>query len=281
MLPRFSLLALVVLLAACVDNPHESTTSDPQIISNKIISNKIISNKVVANKIIANKIAGNQLSSGAFTVNLATATELLSTADGREVFSVIVACALPDSVTLETTLGADTFDFPGDVGLVPDWLVRPLSVDGQHWVSACIFSRVNVDDVAIPISLRGPNPALATDSDERGAFTLQEGGFFGNYFTPKDDPIAWFACRGAAQAQGETGGLVNRDCAEPDPKNPSLTQCGFNYAGDCGSFDASHSCEQFADGGTFYKRCHTAPISKTPPPGEAVFLQVITTYVMP
>jgi hypothetical protein len=250
-------------------------------VANKIVANKIVANKIVANKIVANKIAAHKIATNTFSVNLATAMELLGTAEGREVFSVIVACALPESIVLEATIGDTTFDFSGNIGLVPDWLVRPLSIDGQRWVSACIFSRINGDDVAIPISVRGPNPALAADADERAAFTLQEGGFFGNYFTPKDDPIAWFACRGAAQARGETGGLVNRDCAEPDPKNPSLTQCGFNYVGDCGTFDAVHACEQFADGGTFYKRCHTNPIVKSPPPNDAVFLQVITTYVMP
>jgi hypothetical protein len=271
----------VVHLAACVDSPQVSTTSSPQIVVNKIIVNKLTVNKLAANKITGKKIASCQLTPNSFSVNLDTAGQLLSTADGREVFSAIVACALPESVSLEATVDGTAYEFPGDLGLVPDWVVRPLSSDGKRWISACMFSRVNANDVAIPLSVRGPSPALDADVDEREAFTLQEGGFFGNYFTPKDDPIAWFACRGAAQAQGDRGGLVNRDCAKPDPQHPGLTLCGFAFAGDCGSIEAAHSCEQFADGGTFFKRCHTLPITRSPPPHDAVFLEVITTYVMP
>ena len=52
------------------------------------------------------------------------------------------------------------------------WL--PHGVDGalqrgMEWVSACLFARVNNNNVAVNVSLRGPSSALATSASERAA----------------------------------------------------------------------------------------------------------------
>ena len=271
---------VVALFVACVDAPTESTISSNRIATNRIVAQRIVSNKTAAGKVAVAKVAASQISSATFLVNLTAARDLLSTDAGREVFSAMVACALPEGTTLEADLPDGLIEFFGDAGLAPEWISQPLCAESQRWVSACLFARVNSSDVAIPISVRGPNPALGADGDEREAFSLQEGAFFGNYFTPKDDPIAWFACRGADKARGDTGDLANRNCAAPDPTRPGFTRCGFNYAGDCGTFSVPHSCEAFAVGGTYFQRCHTSPIVKIPAMGPT-FLQVVTTYVMP
>jgi len=112
-----------------------------------------------------------------------------------------------------------------------------------------------------------------------------------------NQPIQWFACRGKDQAAGETGGLGDRDCAEPDPQNPGFTLCGFVFAGDCGSFAADRTCESFSTNGTFYRDCHTSPIrhhhhdcgrrdterdrDREDDDGDDVFSQVITTFTTP
>ena len=67
-------------------------------------------------------------------------------------------------------------------------------------------------------------------------FSLQEGAFYGNLFSDPDAPLDWNACRGRDQAAGERGDLRMRDCTEPDLDNPTLTKCGFKYAGDCGTY---------------------------------------------
>jgi hypothetical protein len=282
MLPARLLVVTVPLFVACTSAPNESTAISARVIGNRLTSSTLVANKSSATKLLSQKLAACQTESNVFSVNLDAAGDLLATSDGREVFSAIAACALSSGVTLEVTVADGSFEFVGDLGLAPDWLSGPLGVDGQRWVSACLFSRVNALDSFIPISARGPHPALAADGDERLAFTLQEGGFFGNYFTPKAAPIAWYACRGAAKAHGNDGDLAHRNCAAPDPKNPGFTMCGFSYAGDCGAFSAVHACEQFATGGTFYQRCHPARSDKAPAgvPVDA-FLQVITTYVLP
>ena len=271
----FRLLTVAVLFGACVDAPGESTISAPRIISNRIISNKL-----AAGKVASSKVAANQVASGFFTVNMDAAGDLLSTEAGREVFAGLVGCALPETSMVEATLADGTFDFFGDVGLAPEWIAHPLYADSKRWVSACLFAHVNAVEVVIPVSMRGPSPALGTDSDERSAFALQEGGFYGNYFTPKDEPIQWYACRGVDKAQGNAGDLASRNCAAPDPVNPGFTMCGFNYAGECRRFGTLHACEQFALGGTFFQRCHSEPTTGDKfPLSSTSFPQVVTTYV--
>jgi hypothetical protein len=136
---------------------------------------------------------------------------------------------------------------------------------------------------------------LKADAAEREKYPLEEGAFYGNVFVPLDQPIVWIACRGADQAAGEFGGLVDRDCAEPDPAHPGLTVCGFTFAGDCASFTGETGdavCEQFSENGEngeFYRRCHSEPIDGPRQDADEehgrgrgdVFREVITTYVTP
>lgn len=293
------LIATVSCFAACADAPSESTDTESTatqevLTANKVSANKVSANKVSANKVSANKLASLRLSNHRLTVNLNSAGPMLATADGREVFAFLVSCALPADITLEATVGGTKFEFFGELGLASDWLNRPLNDEGKGWVSACLFARVSAHDVVVPISLRGPRAQLATNADERDAWSVEEGAFFGNYFVPVNQPIEWYACRGEGQASGEFGGLIDRDCAEPDPANPGKTLCGFTYAGDCGAFTSSDAaCEDFSDNGQYYRRCHTAPIDDERHhhghahhrhgqcEHDAVYKQVVTTYVIP
>jgi hypothetical protein len=277
-----ALLVSVPLFVACVDTPSESTAISARVIGNRLVADTLVSHKAAATKVAAQKLAACQVTPTTFNVNSTSATELLSTATGREVFSALVACALPETVAIEAMTPIGPFEFLGDVGLAPEWLAQPLYTDSKRWISACLFARVTSADVALPVSLRGPTPALATESDERSAFALQEGGFYGNYFTPKDDPIQWYACRGIDKARGNAGDLANRNCAAPDPANPGLSLCGFIFAGDCAPLGGAHACEQFAQAGTFFQRCHGDPTMNDKfPASSPSFLQVATTYVLP
>jgi hypothetical protein len=266
------------------------------VIANRIIANRIIANRIIANRIIANRIIANRLSAHRMTVNMNTAGELLETDDGREVFALIVSCAMPDDVSLTATVDGIDFEFFGELGLAPQWLHTRLDRAGQGWVSACMFSRVNAQEVAIQISLRGPSRALDVSDDERAEWSLEEGAFFGNFFGRLDRPLQWFACRGRDLAKGQAGALAERDCAKPDPANPGFTLCGMVFAGDCGNFAADRVCESFSKHGTFYRECHTAPIRHHHHAGSEdfdelgsdfdarrvrVFDQVITTFVTP
>jgi hypothetical protein len=287
--------AVVSFSVACAvsptdPTPSESTTTDAVLSVNRIGLNRIGLNRIGLNRIGLNRIGLNRISANRLRVNLNSSDAMLATDDGREVFSLAVSCAIAEDVTLVATLNGTDYEFPGEMGLAPHWLSQPLDEEGQGWISACMFARANAHEVAIPISMRGNNPGLASDQDEREGWPLEEGAFYGNIFGPTDRPIPWYACRGKDQAAGEFGGLVDRDCAEPDPANPGFTQCGLIYAGDCGGFAADTACEKFVEHGKFYERCHTSPIhhdhGRTPHhlncdhgDHDHVFREVITTYV--
>lgn len=144
-------------------------------------------------------------------------------------------------------------------------------------MSACLFARTSDLNVTNPISMRGAHRALAVTSEEAAAWTLEEGAFYGDYFASDDESIA---CRGEDEAAGDSGGLANRNCTEPDPTDTARTNCDFVYAGDCGDFATQPTCEHFpADGHGFYRNCHAQPtVAKDK---SRKFKQVITIFVLP
>jgi hypothetical protein len=286
------LLSLLFALSACLAFVSPARAAET---TNRLASNRLASNRLASNKLASNKLASNALSSTSFEAEMATA-DLLATADGRDVYAYLINCALPDGTTIEANLpdapdtappatlytcSAGVCDFPGGIGLAEYWLDHKLDPHGQRWVSACIFARVNAHDTAEPISLRGPHESLTVSADEAVQFPIEEGAFYGNLFTG-DDPIDWNACRGKDQAAGEFDGLVDRDCAEPDLSDPTHTQCGFNYAGDCADYTPAlpspYACRTFdTDSGT-YNDCHNGSGDGTWP-GLKQYREVITTYV--
>ena len=282
------LIAVIPMTTACVDLPAESTRRDAEINPNRVTGNRVTgnhltANRVAANRVAANRITANRIAADRMTVNSA-ASVLIATQDGRELFSVLMACAVPENITLVAQVDGSEVEFFGELGLAPQWLDAPLDREGRGWVSACVFAKINAHEVISEISIRGPHPVLRRVSqDEREGWPLQEGAFYGNMFTPLDQPILWVACRGVDQAAGETGGLVDRDCAEEDPAHPGLTQCGFLYAGDCGNFTGEAACQRSAGTAGFYQRCHAEPIddARHRDDDDHIFRQVITTYVVP
>jgi hypothetical protein len=192
----------------------------------------------------------------------------------------------PDSAPPETnyTCAAEHCVFSGSLGLAADWIDHRLASKDERWVSACMFARVNAFDTAEAISLRGAHPGLTVSPDEGSLYTVVEGAFYGNLFTHEDDPIDWNACRGEDQASGEFGGLVLRDCTEPDPDNPGRTMCGFNDAGDCRDytpdFPSPYACKSFDPTLGLYGDCHTTP-GDGHWPSSRTSREVITVYVSP
>ena len=259
------------------------TTADARLSANRLSANRLSAfsakaNSAAASKLAASKLAIEQLGPHEYAVDPEAAGDLLATPEGREVLSFIVSCALPDGVTLLATAPDGTLlEFFGELGLASEWLDHPLREAGRGWVSACLFARVNDNTVALPLSMRGPNQTLAATPEEAAAWSLEEGAFYGDYFVAPGEPVSWIACRGQDQALAETGGLIERDCAEPDPADPTRTQCGFTYAGDCGDFALENACKHFSPH-DFYRNCHDRPIGD---PDAKAFREVITVFVVP
>ncbi len=282
-------IAMALMLFGCGVDEQLSTSSQSVMTNNALSSNALASNALASNALAANALAANQLSANRFSLNN---VDLIETDGGRQVLRYTVSCALPDGDTL---IGTDSrgnqYEFPGELGLAPQWLNHPLNQTGKGWVSACLFARVNAYGVSVQISMRGPSSALAVTPEEHATWTLQEGAFYGNYFTPPGQPIDWNACRGRDSEQAQ---LQERACAQPDPQNPGKTLCGFNFAGQCGRYSTASTptaCRSFSPNG-YYINCADRPIFV---PGDhedeqesgdddgqsPIFRQVITTFVHP
>jgi hypothetical protein len=258
-------------------------------------TNRLAANRLAANRLAANRLAANRLSENRLEANPETA-EMLNTADGREVFSYIMSCALAKGTRIEATVpGApdtappDTLyrcknercRFPGSLGLTEHWIDRRLSPKGQRWITACLLARVNLYGIKQIISMRGAAPELSVSPEEAELYSLQEGAFYGNIFVDPAAPLDWNACRGRDQAAGEEGGLELRDCTEPDPNDPSHTKCGFKYAGDCGNYTGSSAhvpaCWSLDPKDGAYSDCLVPEADGQEP--SRIHHEVITTYV--
>ncbi len=257
------------------------TTSFGKLATNKLATNSLspfsaAANSAIASRLAASSLATARLGPNEYAANSETTAAFISTPQGREVLGYIVGCALPDGDKLLAT-GTDgtIFEFFGEAGLAKEWLNHPLLKAGRGWVSACLFARVNDHNTAVPVSMRGPHRMLATSPDEEQGWALEEGAFYGDYFVAPGETIQWIACRGKDQAAGEFGGLVDRDCTEPDPNDPTHTICGFTYAGECGAFAPEPVCHRFWWEG-FYRVCRDNPGGIF---HSDLFRQVITVYV--
>jgi len=305
MRPLYLAAATSLLVACTVDEPNEGTSTQNNEAYNRLASNRLASNRLASNRLASNRLASNQLTATQLIANPQTA-EILQTPEGRDVYSYIVSCALADSITIEAdvagaadtappatpyTCSAGHCTFPGNLNLAPRWADHKLDHKGQGWISACLFARVNANDTAEAISLRGTNMGLTVSQEEMELYTAEEGAFYGNLFLNDPDPSVppdWNACRGEAKAAcpGDTGcgGLANRDCALENPANPGYTYCGFKYAGDCADFTpaipSDFACRTYDAAAGIYGDCHAASRER----GNGAncgkkYRQVITTWV--
>ncbi len=274
---RKALLFVFALSAsACTLDFDDGTSQTGQnvVTHNRLASNRLASNRLASNRLASNRLASNSISANELIANGETA-QLLETADGRDVYSYLISCALGPDTHISADLNylpagpcaanqrcipADTdcdnpgpngencpnyscdggvCTFDGNLGLAPRWESRRLDMAGRGWVSSCIFSRVSALDTAVAISLRGEVDSLAVGEDEASTFNLQEGAFYGNLFVDNPDesvPPDWNACSGK-----DSDLLTSRRCTQPsqDPEKAGLTECGFKYTGDCADHDTA------------------------------------------
>jgi hypothetical protein len=184
------------LVAACVqaeDDPlavasvHTSITNENRLALNRLALNRLALNRLALNRLALNGVTPGELDGDA-------ARELLATEGGREVLKYVVQCALPPQDTLYGTVAGQTYAFPGLLGLVPKWKDKPLAVDEQQQMSACLLAHVNALDVPVSISVRAHH-ALSSTAEERQAYPVYEGTFFGQIFGA--DVMLAYSCQGS------------------------------------------------------------------------------------
>lgn len=165
------------------------------------------------------------------------ATQLAQTAEGREFVQYLAGCALCEGVTAFVDVEGQHYEFPGAIGLAPQWIHHPLSEEEQRWVSACMLARTNYFGVEVKISLRNENSpvaALQTTAEERADFTIYEGDFFGNLFA--DPPVAGVALGHRSPEQQSDPVLQLRVCTAADTSltpidGHPLSRCRFIITG--------------------------------------------------
>ncbi len=221
------------------------------------------------------------LSSEALT-NHPTIGEIIANDPGtQKFFEYMIQCALPATSTVSLSFAGETYDFPGSVGLAPEWLTGPCEQACQEWVSACLFARVNTFGVTVALYLDGDHPAFR-EEEEGGptridsGYVVEEGAFYGNMFL--DNPRQ-YSCRGEGN---DPLYLSFRVCSLPG------SLCGLNNVGPCGAIDGQtgepslrHACgERTPYGG--YTACRnrvSSPGSNEFPDPSVEYRRVITTYL--
>jgi len=216
-----------------------------------------------AHRLAGDVLSDARLSDGRFLLGT-EGRRAQQTPEGRELLTLLIACALPPGLTVASSGESGAVEFFGEAGLAPRWLHHALDLDGRRWVSACAMARLGLSALAIPVSLRGRDARLVVDPDEASAFPLEEGAFFGDIFVDPVKALPWFACQGDGP-RDETI-LADRACTEEDPDRLGVTRCGMVFLGVC-----STSCRRV---GGLYGDCHAW--------GRAVSgRQVITTFLSP
>lgn len=189
------LLSCVGLLPGCIlDREHDATsmgsTTQAESSINRITLNSLTINRITLNRITLNQLAMARLSSGQLVFNSLDGLE--TTPEGRELLAYIVRCALADGVILVAQHDDITYEFPGLLGLAPDWEYRALTASETSYMSACLIAHVNAYGVSVPISVRS-HGVLGADSEEMSQFPVYEGTFFGDVFGAE---LKTYACLG-------------------------------------------------------------------------------------
>jgi hypothetical protein len=188
--------------------------------------------------------------------------EVAATERGRMNLKYLVSCALDSDTVMVAETSAGTFEFPGAMGLAPQWPWRGLNAVEERWVSACIGARTNFYGAKVQISQRSPFPTqahgLQWDESEARDFPLQDGTFFGNIFKGQGEQ---YVC-GANDTMERRARLAahRRICALPAGKlddGRQYTACGMVYVGAC-------TAEAFTQNGVTYREAITVFLPETP-----------------
>jgi hypothetical protein len=246
-----------VFLVSCggTGDADLTNTRSALLAENALTANALTANALTANALTANALTANALTANALTANALTANGLRDPL-GRELLKYVVSCALPDGADVMVKVDGKTYDFPGSLGLAPDWGRAHGSCDGscQRWVSACVLARVDAAGVEREISIRGDNPALRPTWHELRDYSHREATYYGNIFADQEPR---YLCLSPGATSDE------RVCG------PSLADCPMTVVGSCD--------DVCADRGAFgtFQDCRTARRGNR---GD-VFAETVTVFL--
>ena len=220
-------LAVCGLVGACADVQPNLSSSESHVESaNRLAVNRLAVNRLAVNRLAVNRLAVNRLAVNGMAQASADAEALAAEEGGLELLTYMVSCALPEGESL--SVAGEVLN--GSIGVAPGWLDSGLDVPAQRWLSACLLARVNYFGVEVHLSLRGANAALATTAEERAAYPVFEGAFFGNLFGETADKSS---CTSAYKATApQVGTLPLRECTVTDAAT-GRTRCDYEPTGIC------------------------------------------------
>jgi hypothetical protein len=196
-----------------------ATTRSAITAENALTANALTANALTANALTANALTANALTANALTANALTANGLRDPL-GRELLKYVVSCALPTGTSVSISVDHHRYEFPGSLGLAPEWASVGGSCDRscQRWVSACVLARVDAAGVERMISIRGDHRALRPDAAELRGYRQREATYYGNLF-----------------AEGQPRYLCLSPGATSDDRvcGPSLSDCPMTVVGAC------------------------------------------------
>lgn len=219
-------IALCGLLGACAEEPNLGSTESHVESANRLAVNRLAVNRLAVNRLAVNRLAVNRLAVNGMAQASADVEALAAEEGGLELLSYMVSCALPEGESL--AVAGDVLN--GSIGVAPGWLDNGLDISGQRWLTACLLARVNYFGVEVRLSLRGANGALTTSAEERAAYSVYEGAFWGNLFGETAEKTS---CTSAYKATApQVGTLPQRECTVTDTAT-GRTRCDYTPAGTC------------------------------------------------
>jgi hypothetical protein len=237
---RFATYGIAVLSTVCVSTGVGCQVIHPLGLSNGMSQQGGETSDRLSHSALPTVASPQVDTSSAITPRLVALADpyLASTAAKREQLTYLVRCALPEGIELYTQQGTERFTFPGRIGLAPHWVSTAMTPSEERWVSACLLAHLNYFGKHVMISLRAQQPlvpALEASNDEQQTFSIFEGGFFGNLFTP--NPVA-YTCRGQHTIEQASDPILQdrictQETGETAAEGKPLTHCRLILTGDC------------------------------------------------
>jgi hypothetical protein len=226
--------AALAAVVGCGESGDDAETIESAVTTeNSLAANSLAANSLAANSLAANSLAANSLAANSLAANALVASALRDPL-ARQLLKYVVSCALDEDDDVSIRIDGKRYDFPGELGLAPEWGRAHGSCDGecQRWVSACVLARVDAAGKKRIISLRGDTPALRPDGNELRRFTDREATYYGNLFV-HDRPL--FACLSPDKTE------------DPRVCGDSLADCPMTVVGACD--DACRDVGSYGDFG--------------------------------
>jgi Ricin-type beta-trefoil lectin domain-like len=154
------------------------------------------------------------------STGLSATTGLMTTGMGRRTVAYLAKCALGASQQLvKQDQYGNSYTFPGEIGLAPEWYGGSLSTTGEQMVSACMMAHVNTAGVHVPVWLVSGAPAIGWGQNP--AYPNMEGTFFGDIMNVDSTTLVpAFYCEGNGFKKGMVPGRLGANQVGAPYRNP-------------------------------------------------------------